>query len=392
MNQRDMWLHVALIILAVLAAVALLASTVVWIERATRSSARPRWPQIIASSSSLALALTLWKLIADQSFQLILGNKLAIAIPLVPIWSQWLVDQIAGLIERSRERLRATVERTQTLEALRPFTNLALLNFETSCSGMSGAFDSTLEGRDRTLILGVFASKFEELCSQVCSATYYMRFDRFRDDVWPMLTHGSDYRSVCDLSPYSRLAYELGKEERGKYLEDLSKDWHIRLDKELRTLSRHRDLFQKVIVYSPPKIPDADKSYPRPPCILQGQCKHESCGMTSCIVKQVTKRWANWATNWATIPNSTVFLADKQVLQDELGPLVRGGHDALLRSIDLGLFGDAFIGEEFKVPVELDHERHDMETFLYRFRYKKDIVTEVRGFFDIVVENAQVVG
>ena len=251
--------------------------------------------------------------------------------------------------------------------------------------------------RDKEICLMVYGQKLEEICGQLSTQELYLRRDRFQV-VWDTLTADVEYRSVCDLSAYSTLRQSAGQ-HFDEFYDGLSQSWERRIRHELTTLEKRTGKFQKVLVYSPP-VKCRDKKH-RPPCYgPEKKCDYVECAKEEkCIVKSIASQWAEAAVTLRKQRPPAVHGVDKSVslvLREKIEQRVRnlnrgyeqsGSEHHRLESIDIGLFGGSFVGEEFKVPAELESQQHLMKDYLYRIRYKPAFVSDLQVLFDETVTN-----
>lgn len=209
---------------------------------------------------------------------------------------------------------------------------------------------------------------------------------------WMRLTgESTSYLSVCDLSPYCNI-WEPD-------LDDDIQDWELRLTDEIAHLKTLRgqklEKFDKIIVYQKRQFivsPDA-----APSCVQYGTCEGSKC-KTACIVKSVAERWLNsglggyfgsHAENSEGDTPSNLWLVERQNFAN-LFALVNDGDAAngrRITSLDIGLFGNHVVGEEFKLQGQTFRYvggKPDLETpstserrrsfdYMYTMRSDKDL-------------------
>jgi hypothetical protein len=252
--------------------------------------------------------------------------------------------------------------------------------------------------RSMNICTTIYKSKFEELCHQYRGLDFYMRRDRFKA-LWDLLTRNVKYQSVCDLSSYSRLRLAAPDKFFNNFYDSLAESWEDRIGEELAILRSYAGTFQKIIVYSPPaKLADPERL---PPCheTEDSRCDYLRCGEDRCVVKHVVKMWVDAAPKLKEkrpptvdgAEDNSIWLIHKEKIQDRMMNLNlqrQADSEPALSSVDIGIFGNNFIGEEFKVPIE-NHRQHLMKDYLIRVRHDQKLVRQVSRVFDrTIMEDA----
>ena len=249
----------------------------------------------------------------------------------------------------------------------------------------------------------IYRSKFDELCDQLKRRSFYMRRVRF-EALWNLLTRNVRYQSVFDLSSFSRSRIAADAHFPEFYV-SLKEFWQERIADEIEILQSYTGTFQKIIVFSPPaELADKNKL---PPCHTpkdpHSHCDYVRCEEGGCIVKIVAEMWVKAAPDIKrrrpptreSDDDHSIWMVDKRAIYKHLERLNnrrQADDEVSLASIDVGIFGSNFIGEEFKVPIDNPKE-HLMKDYLIRLRYDPNLVSRVSRLFDRVIqESARPIG
>jgi hypothetical protein len=189
--------------------------------------------------------------------------------------------------------------------------------------------------------------KMKSSVQQAIDGEFFIRSDEFDKFAWERLTLATNiYASVCDLSMYADVDAKEGF--------DLN-EWIKRVDKEIKHLSTLTGLreFRKIILYEE-RLINTDRVL-NPPCKDGGQCSAARCPVESCLVSHVFNKWK---TDFKEKTDPLSIKVDLSVVRrkdfdtlskidDYMKSRGRGGRE--FRSVDIGIFGDGFIGEEYKI-------------------------------------------
>jgi hypothetical protein len=251
----------------------------------------------------------------------------------------------------------------------------------------------------RTACLNIYKRNFNELCRQIGELDFHFRGgDRF-PSTWAELIKDAEYQSICDLSSYSRLreaATTNFDETHGVF----SQSWERRIRREVETLQQVPGTFQKILIYSKPTKYENNRL--RPPCHETGRCDYERCRPEEkCLVKPIAEYWATSVSSIkAKRPSSangksrnSLWLLSRDHIESRIKNLNLELRDGARRldSIDIGLFGRGFLGEEFKFALGLNREKEPMEDFLYRIRYDSSLVSDLRRIFNDLIITPQAI-
>lgn len=188
---------------------------------------------------------------------------------------------------------------------------------------------------------------------QLLENRIFIKYEVF-SRTWARLTGESrSYLSVCDLSPYCNI-WEPDLEL------DID-DWKDRLEREinhLKTLQGQKlEKFDKVIVYQ--KRQFIENPAAPPSCVQNGTCEGNRC-RTACIVQSVAEMWLNSGLNGNFFSHAgdlqepkraNVWLVDRQYFSSLFAKVneVESLNGHRITSLDIGLFGNDVVGEEFKL-------------------------------------------
>ncbi|MBT8407224.1 MAG: hypothetical protein KJP05_07190 [Deltaproteobacteria bacterium] len=192
------------------------------------------------------------------------------------------------------------------------------------------------------------------------------------DKVWSLLINRMDaYYSISDFSIYS---------DTPATLRDRS-FWRERIRSEIGKLKENKLLipgaFKKIIVYKACEIRDENATDVS--CKKGESCNHIDCTYESCIVKIAFIEWENGIKhNSPDEEHEGDFLLLKKREEitgkfEAVNALLDEG--VAIGSLDIGLFGEDYVGEEYKYNPDFSSEA---TSYLYRFRKDKDIVQKVR--------------
>ncbi|MBV8977325.1 MAG: hypothetical protein JOZ13_08085 [Alphaproteobacteria bacterium] len=386
----------------------------IWVtRRLIRKKWAPRWRQFekitayAVPAGWLAIVtiiplLTMIPAFSDVYWQfVVIVGLLGTFLPLCFIEVKSSLDEIALQAAKTKE----AVDRTQQLqfsvrELLETSYRILTAYRQKLVENFFNKFSDSdqLSTEHKKICLEIYGQKFEEMCEQLDKQEMYLRSSRF-EKIWSMLAAEPDYQSICDLSSYSRA--KLAASNYDTFYYGLQTSWDRRLTREIKTLDSYKGTFQKVLVYSKPAV--WDKASP-PPCRRTevSKCDHVSCPASEkCIVKPIATHWVTAAKSFnakhATggADRWSIHLISREVVEARVQFVNNAYEQAApnrhgLDSIDIGLFGTAFVGEEFKVPIELDDQQHLMKDYLYRIRHKPELVAELReAFGQIVVVDAE---
>ncbi|MEZ5996136.1 MAG: hypothetical protein R3C25_10300 [Hyphomonadaceae bacterium] len=216
-------------------------------------------------------------------------------------------------------------------------------------------------GEVQRIFLRLLARKVKNNLANLEAERIFLRRDLF-SDLWAPLTEASDkYLSVCDLSPYANASV--------RQTEFAERDWDERIAFEIEHLTtnctrlRH---FDKIIVYEERvarDIVDLGQSSP-PACATATGCIGNLCQYRSCLVNKVVRKWAEAAPDLRArgihghglgptprTPSGMIWLVRRRDFGRAFAYALRREHDKIT-TMDIGLFGDTIVGEEFKLLTE----------------------------------------
>nr|VFK31865.1 MAG: hypothetical protein BECKMB1821G_GA0114241_10956 [Candidatus Kentron sp. MB]VFK34833.1 MAG: hypothetical protein BECKMB1821I_GA0114274_10866 [Candidatus Kentron sp. MB]VFK76972.1 MAG: hypothetical protein BECKMB1821H_GA0114242_10876 [Candidatus Kentron sp. MB] len=194
---------------------------------------------------------------------------------------------------------------------------------------------------------------------------FWMNEDVFTQ-VWPFLIRATgSYHSISDLSIYSS---KQGNNSDRAF-------WEDRVSGEIKVLDMNHLLdagrFKKIIVYSACSVIDANLQDVA--CNNGKTCNYASCRYEGCMVKIVATAWKNRLQN----PEKILLILSRSDISDRFDGLnKRLDKKKFVGSLDIGLFGDEYIGEEYKYTPDFSSKS---VSFLYRFRKDDKIVEKVKS-------------
>jgi hypothetical protein len=268
-------------------------------------------------------------------------------------------------------------------------------------AGLKGV-QLSLVGRldhDGGFCVDAYRSKFGQICSQIGMQDIYVRGVEF-GGLWKKLVDLSkDYASICDLSMYSKITPRVGDKKSRDIYEGDKAFWTGRLGDEIDELIRtgkSPNTFQKIIVYA--ALEGYEEPDSRPKCVSEGYCDYEHC-KKECIVKVVAQKWKDserrFVGNIHSLvrllpghgPRPFIWLVRKDQIEIKLAAInnIDGKDRTLLDSADIGVFGNHFVGEEFKVQAATGATR--VYDFLYRIRSDELLAKRIYAAFDDLNED-----
>ena len=305
-------------------------------------------------------------------------------------------DNITSNMNGFHDAVKNIVEDRASLKDVESVYDVFLRKIKGKTGGLKlslfgGESGDKLNKDERINLLYIYGEKIEEACLQLEKREMYVRRIRF-SKIWKNLVREPGYLSVCDLSPYSRL--QLFVVDYSKFYATLQMHWKERILDEVTSLGTTKSLTKKIFVFSPyttSLVVETGTNGVRYACnATNPKCDFKDCNNVRCIVKFVITTWLK--STEAYQPRAPVYLISKNTIY----PIIERMNDQpqqrfRLSSIDFGVFGDKFVGEEFKIPIELDPSKSVTIDYLYRIKHDGPFAVHLKTELSRLLDGVQCV-
>ncbi len=217
----------------------------------------------------------------------------------------------------------------------------------------------------------IYIKKHASLCDQIDSERIWLS-EKLFNHIWrTLIGESSEYYSICDLSIYSN-KFKSIEEREFKYEKDI---WIDRINSEYQELNKFIVLnkFKKIIVF--------DKNHQGECYKNSNHCTHEDCDIKCCMVKVVVDEWSRLLQQ--DNQEKLLIVKDKDTIVDGFyrhNNLTRSDENDRLQSIDIGIFGHDYIGEEYKYTLDIPYDKDRLVGYVYKFRKDNKVSEQYKKY------------
>jgi uncharacterized membrane protein len=346
------------------------------------------WPSVLVML--VILPLSIFLVYEASHIEGLAFLALSLFILLIVWMRAELIDHQQKFLEHEKQLIEIFEHNSGLNEEARKLHLVTLTELRNAQASLVGRFD-----RADGFYIGAYQRKLQEVLRQIGKHEVYGQRDEFAD-VWQKLVDiSSNYLSVCDLSFYADVTVRADDAETKSIYDEETNEWTGRVQRELEELIKTRKSphsFQKVIVYSPLQRYDGPE---KPPCADGNRCEYLRCGK-ACIVKTVTKLWKDNERHFednvslfsrikGTRKTPFIWQVRKTDIDAKFRAITGAGSSSetswgtrgkpLLDSVDIGVFGAYFVGEEFKVPAGIG--KPSVKDYLFRIRFDSNLANRI---------------